>query len=206
MDGVLAGSLPTIFLVQLFFCFRLWIISATAYRKPIRIALVALALALSILNCGSGAAVAIQAYQNRGVAFNPGSKFGLAWKLSTASGMAFDTILTIALTSSLYRSRSGIKKSNHVINLIIIAIVNTNLITTLLSLAQLITFLVLPSAEYYGAITLVLPKSYMNCFLAMLNYRDYLQKKLDDNTATNLVTLESMNTRLRCSHSTSSAY
>ncbi|KAE9399748.1 hypothetical protein BT96DRAFT_1019310 [Gymnopus androsaceus JB14] len=94
-------------------------------------------------------------------------------------------------------------QSNHVINLIIITTVNTNLITTLLSLVQLITFLVFPTAQYYAGITLVLPKSYMNCFLAMLNYRDYLQKKLDDNITTNLVTLESTNARLGSSHSTS---
>jgi len=87
------------------------------------------------------------------------------------------------------------------IHLIIIATVNTNLITTLLSLAQLITFLAFPpTAQYWAGITLVLPKSYMNCFLATLNYRDYLQKKLENNTAiANLVT---MNAHLGSSHST----
>ncbi|KAE9395941.1 hypothetical protein BT96DRAFT_942068 [Gymnopus androsaceus JB14] len=186
-----------------FFCFRLWVISAPAYSKHIRIALVALAVhgvwytANSILGSQKG---------NIGSIIGAGdeiSNFALAWKISAASGIAFDTIITIALTSSLYRARSGIKKSNHVINLIIIATVNTNLITTLLSLAQLITFLVFPFALYYGGIALLLPKSYMNCFIATLNYRDYLQKKLDDNTATtNLVTLESMNARVGSSHST----
>ncbi|KAE9398521.1 hypothetical protein BT96DRAFT_724565 [Gymnopus androsaceus JB14] len=186
MDSALISA-PTVFLVQLFFCFRLWVISATAYIKPIRIALVSLVLALSILHCGSGCAIAVQGYNHVEFAkLNPGSKFALVWSLSTASGMAFDTILTIALTSSLYRARSGIKKSNHVINLIIIATVNTNLITTLLSLALLVTFLAFPSAQFYGGIAFVLPRSYMNCFLATLNYRDYLQKKLDNNNTTNL--------------------
>ncbi|KAE9399744.1 hypothetical protein BT96DRAFT_975707 [Gymnopus androsaceus JB14] len=196
MDEGLIGFC-VIFFIQLFFCFRLWVISTTAYSKPIRIALVTLALALSVLNCGAWGAIAILGYQMGGVdnSGSPDPRFDVAWKMSTASGIAFDTIITIALTSSLYRARSGIKKSNHVINLIIIATVNTNLITTLLSLAQLITFLALPFAEYYGGIAFVLPKSYMNCFLAMLNYRDYLQKKLDNNNTTNLVSLETMRAR-----------
>ncbi|KAE9399749.1 hypothetical protein BT96DRAFT_939181 [Gymnopus androsaceus JB14] len=55
----------------------------------------------------------------------------LAWSLWTASGMAFDTILTVALTCTTLVQELK--------NLIIITTVNTNLITTLLSLAQLIT-------------------------------------------------------------------
>ncbi|KAE9399741.1 hypothetical protein BT96DRAFT_1101489 [Gymnopus androsaceus JB14] len=200
------SSLLWMRVLLVFFCFRLWVISATAYKKLVRIALVALALALSILNCGNYTRgriwwAAFLMYYNFS---QQHIKTALAWKLVTASGMVLDTIITTALTSSLYRARSGIKKSNHVINLIIIGTVNTNLITTLLALAQLITFVALPSADYYGAIVLVLPKSYINCFLATLNYRDYLQKKLHDNTPSNLVTLKSMNARLGSSHSTPS--
>ncbi|KAE9399734.1 hypothetical protein BT96DRAFT_1101478 [Gymnopus androsaceus JB14] len=145
---------------------------------------------------GAASAFAILGYQDHATEFslNPDLlEFALAFRVSTASGIAFDTILTITLTSSLYRARSGIKKSNHIINLIVIATVNTNLITILLSLAQLITFMTLPSTEYWSAIVFVLPKSYMNCFLATLNYRDYLQKKLNtDNNTANWVSLETM--------------
>ncbi|KAE9403119.1 hypothetical protein BT96DRAFT_936661 [Gymnopus androsaceus JB14] len=220
--GPTSGSKMQVSLV--FFCRRLWIISATAYRQPVRIALVALTVALSLLNCGKypicllvdipstyipvlpGAwiactAVSVLGYtQHRiGNMENPPSYTyshldnKAAWNISNASGIAFDTILTIALTSSLYRARSGIRKTNHVINLIIIATVQTNLITTFFSIAQL--FLVLPHATVYAGLSAILPKSYINSFLATLNSRDYLQTKLEDNTTVNLMTLESMTHR-----------
>ncbi|PBL04033.1 hypothetical protein ARMGADRAFT_1056982 [Armillaria gallica] len=106
-------------------------------------------------------------------------EFTLSWKLSASSGIAFDVITTMAMTLSLYRSRSGMKRSNHVITILILFTVNTNLVTTFLSIGSLVTYLVLPNATIYGGITFLLSKSYLNSFLAILNTREYLREKMD---------------------------
>ncbi|KAJ7223254.1 hypothetical protein GGX14DRAFT_427232 [Mycena pura] len=161
-----------------FFCHRLWVISAVPFRMPVRVAVVALAISLSLLNCGAWSAVAILGYHHRLRMENP-PNFILLWKISTASGIAFDLIITIALSFSLWRSRSGMKRSNHVIKLLIFATVNTGLVTTLVSIAEMITFLALPNATIYGGIAFILPKSYINLFLATLNAREFLRDKLE---------------------------
>ncbi|KAJ6487649.1 hypothetical protein C8R45DRAFT_993945 [Mycena sanguinolenta] len=178
-EGFVAVS--TILMIQLFFCHRLWVISAVAFRMPIRVALVALAISLALLNCGAWSALAVLGYHHRLMMVNP-PNYILSWKISTASGIAFDSIITVALSSSLWRSRSGMKRSDHVIRLLIVATVNTGLITTLLSIAELTTVLALPNATVYGGIAFILPKSYINSFLATLNSREFLRDKLQHET------------------------
>ncbi|KAK0495177.1 hypothetical protein EDD18DRAFT_265042 [Armillaria luteobubalina] len=85
----------------------------------------------------------------------------------------------MAMTLSLYRSRSGMKRSNHVIAILILFTVNTNLLTTLLSIGALVTYLVLPSATIYGGISFIFSKSYLNAFLAILNSREFFREKME---------------------------
>ncbi|KAK0204512.1 hypothetical protein DFS33DRAFT_663531 [Desarmillaria ectypa] len=85
---------------------------------------------------------------------------------------------------SLYRSRSGMKRSNHVITILMLFTINTNLITTFLSLGSLITYLVLPDATIYGGISFLFSKSYLNSFLAILNSREFLRDKMDNHSQT----------------------
>ncbi|KAK0192357.1 hypothetical protein F5146DRAFT_1039488 [Armillaria mellea] len=95
----------------------------------------------------------------------------LVIKLAASSGMAFDVIMTLAMIMSLHRARSGVVRSDHVITLLTLFTVNTNLITT--------SFLVLPDATVYGGIFFLIAKSYLNSFLAILNSREYLREKMD---------------------------
>ncbi|KAK0218375.1 hypothetical protein EDD85DRAFT_990548 [Armillaria nabsnona] len=167
-----------ILLVQLFFCWRIWTFSASSLHLHARIAIIAVAVALAFLNFASSIALSIFGYRHRFLTVNT-PEFTLSWKLSASSGIAFDVITTMAMTLSLYRSRSGMKRSNHVIAILILFTVNTNLVTTFLSIGSLVTYLVLPNATIYGGITFLLSKSYLNSFLAILNTREYLREKMD---------------------------
>ncbi|KAF7426070.1 hypothetical protein PC9H_008436 [Pleurotus ostreatus] len=106
----------------------------------------------------------------------------LAYKLSASSRVVFDLFVTFAMTLALYRSRSGVKRTDHVITLLIMFTVNTNLLTTLFSVSELVTFLVMPQATLYGALGLLSPKLYLNTLLASLNSREYMQKELTGTT------------------------
>ncbi|KAK0480374.1 hypothetical protein IW261DRAFT_1593514 [Armillaria novae-zelandiae] len=190
-----------ILLVQLFFCWRIWTFSASSLHLHVRIAIIALAVALAFLNLGqwdntatavmilgltsstfqyaaSSIALSIFGYRHRFLTANT-PEFTLSWKLSASSGIAFDVITTMAMILSLYRSRSGMKRSNHVITILMLFTVNTNLVTTFLSIGSLVTYLVLPDATIYGGITFLLSKSYLNSFLAILNTREYLREKME---------------------------
>ncbi|KAF4612788.1 hypothetical protein D9613_011741 [Agrocybe pediades] len=105
--------------------------------------------------------------------------FILAFKLATSGQIAYDVIVTAAMTWSLQRARMGIKRKDHVIRIITLFTINTNLLTTLLAIAGLVTFLTLPHATVYGGIGFLLGKTYFNSFLAVLNARDYLREKFD---------------------------
>ncbi|KAF4612793.1 hypothetical protein D9613_011744 [Agrocybe pediades] len=112
--------------------------------------------------------------------------FILAFKLGTSAQVAYDVIVTTAMTWSLQRSRMGIKRKDHAIRIITLFTTNTNLITILFAIGGLVTFLTLPRATVYAGIEFILGKTNFNSFLAMLNARDYLREMFDNagNTST----------------------
>lgn len=172
-------AICSIVLVQLFFCWRVWTLSASSLNIYIRITIIAISVALAFLNFASYICLSIFGFRHHFFAVNS-SDFTLSWKISASSGIAFDVIMTIAMTLSLYRCRSlGMKRSNHVIIILILLTVNTNLVTTLISIGALVTYLVLPNATIYGGVYLLLSKSYLNSFLAILNSREFLREKMD---------------------------
>ncbi|KAF4610339.1 hypothetical protein D9613_010634 [Agrocybe pediades] len=121
--------------------------------------------------------------------------FTLAFKLATSSQITYDVIVTAAMTWSLQRARMGIKRhcairpcrKDHVIQIITLFMINTNLLTTLLAIAGLVTFLTLPNATVYGGIEFLLGKTCFNSFFAVLNARDYMREKFDSDGSTSAV-------------------
>ncbi|KAF4612790.1 hypothetical protein D9613_011743 [Agrocybe pediades] len=110
----------------------------------------------------------------------------LAFKLGTSAQIAYDVIVTASMTWSLQRARMGVKRKDHVIQIITLFTINTYLLTTLFAIAGLVTFLTLPQATVYGGIEFILGKTNVNSFLAVLNARDYLREMFDNagNTST----------------------
>ncbi|KAF5358220.1 hypothetical protein D9756_001814 [Leucocoprinus leucothites] len=132
---------------------------------------------LAFFSFGTSIDLAVTGFNHRLLQVNT-PDFILAYKLSASSRIVFDVFVSFALTLSLYRSRSGVGRTDHIIKLLILFTVNTNLLTTILSIAELATFLALPSATIYGGIGFLGPKTYFNTVLASLNARDYMQNKL----------------------------
>ncbi|KAK0476421.1 hypothetical protein IW261DRAFT_1595032 [Armillaria novae-zelandiae] len=168
----------SVLLVQLFFCWRTWTFSVCSLNLWPRITFVAFTTLLTCLsNPASYVANSIFGFRPLLTSMGPG--FFVTFALGTSIGVTFDLIMTLTMILSLHRARSGRKQSDHVITLLILFTVNTNLITTLISVGSLVTFLVFPNAAIYGGISLLLGKLYLNTFLAILNSRDYLREKLD---------------------------
>ncbi|PBK94753.1 hypothetical protein ARMGADRAFT_1029123 [Armillaria gallica] len=135
---LLLDQVSSVLLIQLFFCWRIWRFSASSLQVWMRIGFVAIMVPLAFFNFASYVAMGIFGFQH--TLHSPNApNFSLVIKLAASSGMAFDVIMTLAMITSLYRARSGVTRSDHVITLLTLFTVNTNLITTLLSVGSLVT-------------------------------------------------------------------
>jgi len=171
-----------ILFIQLFFCWRILRSSTGSLRIEFRTFFCGLTVSLALLSFATSMDLAVTGYNHRLLMANT-PDFIRAYKLSTSTRMAFDVMITIAMTISLHRSRSGDDqnpRTDHVITLLTLFTVNTNLLTTCLSISELVTFLTLPNATVYGGLAFLSAKTYLNSFLAVLNSRDYLREKLNN--------------------------
>jgi hypothetical protein len=176
----------SILLVQLFFCWRIWMFSKISLKLQYRLLFTWIAVSLSLLSFGSSIDLSVQGFRHRILTTNTPS-FILAYKLSASTRVSFDVMVTLAMTLSLQRARSSgdirNPRTDHLITILTLFTVNTNLITTCLSISELVTFLTLPKAAVYGGLGFLSIKTYFNSLLAVLNSRDYLREKFDQNAA-----------------------
>ncbi|KAL4256406.1 hypothetical protein AB1N83_012213 [Pleurotus pulmonarius] len=179
---LIAGSCGVL-LTQLFFSWRVWVISRTTFRMPLRLIISALTVILALFSCGYYMDLAVKGFNNSSLTVNT-PDFNLAYTLAASSRVLFDLFITFAMTITLYRSRSGVKQMDHVITLVIVFIVNTNLLTTLLSISELVTFFTFPRATIYGGLGFLTPKLYCNALLASLNSRQFIRNELNPAGAT----------------------
>jgi len=183
------GSIEAILIliIQLFFCWRIWTFSLASLSNKWRLLFVGLTVPLALLSFGTSMDLTVTGFNHRLLTPNTPS-FTLAYKLSASTRVAFDVMVTIAMTISLQRARSSRDAQNprtdHVITLLTLFTVNTNFITTCFSISELVTFLTLPNATVYGGIAFLTGKTYLNSFLAVLNSRDYLREKLQQQQST----------------------
>ncbi|KAI0667913.1 hypothetical protein C8Q78DRAFT_1081789 [Trametes maxima] len=101
------------------------------------------------------------------------------WLVSTGSRMATaaDLLLTAILIYTLHQSRTGIKRTDSMIDVMIVYSVNTGLLTGILNVLTLIFTFSRPNELIYIGIGVVGTKSYANSLLAALNSRRYLAKR-----------------------------
>jgi len=175
----------SILLVQLFFCWRIWMFSRASLKIEYNLLFTVLAVSLALLSFASSTDLAVQGFRHRFLTANNPS-FILSYKLSASTRVAFDVMVTIAMTIALNRARSSgdlknsrTESTDHIITILTLFTVNTNLITACLSISELVTFLTLPKAAVYGGLGFLSIKTYLNSFLAVLNSRDYLREKFD---------------------------
>ncbi|KAH9902465.1 hypothetical protein C8Q73DRAFT_633999 [Cubamyces lactineus] len=106
------------------------------------------------------------------------SYWSVTWVFSASFGVAIvvDSVLTGTLITILHRSRTGIKRTDSMIDLLIVYSVNTGRIFNILTF----TFaLVYPDNIIYGGFAIVTAKLYANSVLAALNARKSLIKGPD---------------------------
>ncbi|KAK7690033.1 hypothetical protein QCA50_006678 [Cerrena zonata] len=104
--------------------------------------------------------------------------------------VAADVMITVVLTTIFARSKTGIRRTDTVLNRLIRGTIQTGLFASIFSLGDLITFLTLPDTNLYGMFAIPIGRIYTNTLLDTLLTRDALRTELDAETDATSTTLE----------------
>ncbi|KAI1784894.1 hypothetical protein LXA43DRAFT_1100916 [Ganoderma leucocontextum] len=102
----------------------------------------------------------------------------LEWLISIGSAQAItaDTLLTSVLIITLHRRRTGIKRTDSMIDVLILYAVSTGFLTTVFNILAFIFVLAFPGNLIYVAFSVIATKLYANTLLVALNTRHALSR------------------------------
>ncbi|KAI0749999.1 hypothetical protein C8Q80DRAFT_1269786 [Daedaleopsis nitida] len=154
---------------QSFFARRVWVLGPR-YRI-----LVCIAAILCILEIGFFAAATAEAFI---IPTFEGFK-RVTWLVSTGSTMAVtaDILLTVVLIYVLKHNRTGVKRTDSMLDIMIMYSINTGLLTGVFNLLSLLFAYIRPGDLIYIGIGIPGTKMYANTLLAALNSRMSLKEK-----------------------------
>ncbi|KAK0214559.1 hypothetical protein IW262DRAFT_278484 [Armillaria fumosa] len=159
-------------LVQSFFTYRVYILS----RKNIPITLFLGSLVLG--EFGVTMAYFVRGWSVKLVAEIP-SKLSDLSRSMNAVGAAGDMCITISLIYLLQRSKSGFRRTDAMMNQLILFSLNSGLLTSICAITSLILVLVCPDTFLYITFYIILGRLYTNSFLATLNARFKIRGQQD---------------------------
>ncbi|KAJ8515818.1 hypothetical protein ONZ45_g6801 [Pleurotus djamor] len=150
------------------FTYRVWLLSKNKMITAVLIVLIA-------IQFGSGMSMAsaqinVPASNNRHDMENL-----VSGALELCSAILCDILISVALVHLFRRSRSGVRRSQRMIDLLIIYAVGIGSLTVIVSILDLVTWLSLPTKFIYAAFHIVLSKLYVNSLLVTLNSRNMLR-------------------------------
>lgn len=113
------------------------------------------------------------------IATYPGlSAVATLFYVNFGSNLSADVYVAVVLCYYLWRSRTGVGKTDSLIVTLILYTVNTGLLTALDASAGLITYAAMPNNFIFIAFYLNLSKLFVNSYLASLNAREGLIGKM----------------------------
>ncbi|PIL28936.1 hypothetical protein GSI_08983 [Ganoderma sinense ZZ0214-1] len=157
-------------LCQLFFAHRLWVFSK--HNKFLTFAIVALALG----GLGPGIAITIHLFVNKEI-FTLGSDY-IRILSGFANGLAAvcDIVIAAGLCWYLQTGRTGYKRTDNIVDKLIVYAINRGVLTTACQTAHMITAVAFPGHFYFIPFAFCLGKFYCNTVLATLNVRQSLRQ------------------------------
>jgi len=172
-------------LVQTYFAHRVWTLSKNNYiitAGIIVLTLLQFAFAVYYVVVG----------QTTGLA---STILEITWA-STASlslSIAADVLITASLCWYLHRSRSGLARTDKLIDVLIVYTVNTGLLTTICAICTIALSQAYPTTYWDTMFYFMISKCYVNSTLATLNARDVLRKNMSQwNTSSTPVPLSAL--------------
>jgi len=168
--------------IQLFYAFKIFQLSE---RRNIHIPFAI--CVLSVAEFGLGIAFTVKSFQIGEFDRNtPSVPYG-------ASSLALEVICGVFITSSMVyyilKQRSGVKRSNRVLNLVVLYIINSGALNLIFAVACLTTYVKYPKTLIYAPFFFILIRLYSCSFMTILNSRVHLRSKLRGAEGRTLITV-----------------
>jgi len=103
--------------------------------------------------------------------------------LRLGSAALCDTSVAVSLCYFLHTKRTGLKRSDEIINYLMFLSLNSGLLTSLVAVAALITYVVVPHTWVYTALCFLISRLYATTFLCSLNSRRALLNQSCESTS-----------------------
>ncbi|KAI0786990.1 hypothetical protein C8Q75DRAFT_770284 [Abortiporus biennis] len=149
------------FLIRMVYSYRIWRLSHGNIIIPFTVAV------LSLIVVGVGATFASLTL---GID-NWTESRSFAWAMYSGFGVevAADLVIAIAMTVLLVRMRTGLKSSDSLVQTLIMYTINTGVLTTIVVILTLITYICLQQSFAFIGCYFILSKIYINSLLGTLN-------------------------------------
>jgi len=157
MSGIVSCS------VQLFFAYRIWVLSRS-------VVVVAIIVIISLTQCGAALAAGAQAFIIGNFAELQSEAF-ISTSIWLVGSAVCDVLIAITMTYYLSTRNTGFRSTNVLISRLIRMTVETGTITATMATLDVILFLSFRHANYHTVPALILAKLYSNTCLAVLNSR-----------------------------------
>ncbi|KAG2068161.1 hypothetical protein BDR04DRAFT_1103638 [Suillus decipiens] len=164
-----------IFSVNLFYVYRIWILSKSkSIILPITVGITIL-LQLAIIIVFVWAIYQCHLFSDL---------LKIQWStFMTLGSITFaDVVIASSLCYLLTNCRTGFSNTDSLITKIMVYVIGTGCLTSVCSIATVITFAVMQTNFIFIAIDFLLAKVYVNSFLALLNARHYGHANTDHNS------------------------
>jgi len=182
-DTPLIGSIIA-FVVQIFFCYRIWVLRMNRRRLLCLIACWLIAL-ISFVQLVGGVAGAAVAHHEGKFSFIASSRTALVYEVIWLFGEALaDVLISVTMTYLLLGTSDEIFVGRpSVATRIVRLIVLTNALTASFAVLSLVLRLTFRGKIYFALPTFILGKLYSNTLLATFNHRLYLRQEWSQNNS-----------------------
>ncbi|KAI0641750.1 hypothetical protein C8Q79DRAFT_989210 [Trametes meyenii] len=155
-------------IVRCIFSYRLWKLNMNKYKWIIPVIITA----VSFYIFGDATYFSVRLYSIESFLDVKSFSWSLYFGLSVEAGV--DLLVAIAQCLLLRSLRTGIRRTDMMLRILITYSINTGLLTSLVAIGALVSYSVSPRNYAYFAFYFVLSKLYVNALLATLNARGSL--------------------------------
>ncbi|KAF9532680.1 hypothetical protein CPB83DRAFT_634176 [Crepidotus variabilis] len=154
---------------------RVWKVSRNTF--------VVIVIALtSLLTCTTGFAYVCIAFVKRKT-FADLRHISFLMYTALGSAVVADILVAASMCISLLKSRTGFRRTDSVLTMLMLYTINSSVLTTVCSIACFLTYTIWPMEFTFIGIYVCLSKLFLNSLLAMLNGRDQLKAMTMERTA-----------------------
>ncbi|KAH7909477.1 hypothetical protein BJ138DRAFT_1155134 [Hygrophoropsis aurantiaca] len=168
-----AVTIVMVFMVQLFFVSRIWLLKRDKQWVPAIISLFATGALVS------GLIAITKLARHPLVAFLMSVESKVSFGINGGFAAVVDIMITFSLTWSFATSKRGIKRTDNMLQRLLMYVVSRGLLVSVTQVLFLITYVVKPEALWWVPLHFMCSKLYVITMVAMLNGRGSLRSEME---------------------------